>query len=189
MEDHGAEELCGDGGPFATEDGASEDFFLESGDLFEGDFDAQVAAGDHDAVGGVEDLVEVFEDGGEFEFGHDGDFGLRAEDFSCGEDVVGGSDEGDGDDIDIGLGDVLEIAVVFFGECFDGEFGVGDIDAFVGGEWSAADDAGVDIWLLDGFDEEFDGAVGEHDGGAGFDVLPELFVLAVDDGVVALDGE
>ena len=53
--------------------GAADDVLLDDGNFFGGHFDAEIAAGDHDAVGDFEDVVEVIDGLRLFELGDDRD--------------------------------------------------------------------------------------------------------------------
>lgn len=46
-------------------------FFLDSGNVLEGDFEAEVTAGDHDSIGGVDDFVNIAAGFGAFNFSDD----------------------------------------------------------------------------------------------------------------------
>src|SRR5690606_17553208 len=115
------------------------------GDAFAGDFDAEVAAGDHDAVEGVDDVLEGLSCLGFFDFGDDGEessfFGHDAVDVL---DVVAVADEGEGDDVGACAEGPAEVLDVFGGEGGDGDGGAGEVDAFVVGDEAAFGDAGVD---------------------------------------------
>ena len=99
--DHGLEHLGGGDDGLAVLGGAADDVLLDGGDFFGRDFDAEVAAGDHDAVGDFEDGVEVLDGLGLFELGDDPGVGVEGGEAVLDvADVVGGADEGDGDGVD-----------------------------------------------------------------------------------------
>ena len=99
--DHGFEHLGGGDDGLAILGGAADDVLLDGGDFFGRDFDAEIAARDHDAVGDFEDAVEMLDGLGLFELGDDPGVGLEGGEAVLDvANVVGGADEGDGDGVD-----------------------------------------------------------------------------------------
>ena len=96
--DHGFEHLGGGDDGLAIFSRAANDVLLDGGNFLGRNFDAEVAAGDHDAVGDFEDGVEMFDGLGLLEFSDDPTAGLEGVETAADvADVVGGADEGDGD--------------------------------------------------------------------------------------------
>ena len=172
--DHRLEHLRGGDDGFAVLGRAANDVLLKRGNFFGGNFDAEIAAGDHDGIGDFEDRVEVLDGLGLFELGDDPCVGVE-----CSEavlyvaDVVGGADEGDGDGVDALADSEDEVFFVFFGERRNVDGDTGQVDSLVLAEHAAVDDLAGDVDALDGFDAELDEAVGEEDARAGFEVLGE----------------
>ncbi len=93
------------------------------------DLDAQVAAGDHDGVGGFDDGLEISQAALVFDLGDDAGLGAemveqRAQD----QDVVAAADEGEGDEIDARGHADANVALVFFGEGGEIDVDAGQID-------------------------------------------------------------
>ena len=186
--DHRLEHLGGGDDGLAVLGGAADDVLLDGGDFFGRDFDAEIAAGDHDAVGDFEDGVEVLDGLGLFEFGDDPCVG-----FEGGEavldvaDVVGGADEGDGDGVDALADGEDEVFFVLLGERGDVDGDAGEVDALVLAEHAAVDDLADYVFAFDGLDAELDEAVGEEDAGAVFEVFGEGLEGGADEGGGAFD--
>ena len=159
-----------------------------SGNFFGGNFDAEIAAGDHDGVGDFEDAVEVLDGLGLFELGDDPGVGIeRGETVFDVADVVGGADEGDGDGVDALADGEDEVFLVLLGERWDVDGDAGEVDAFVFAEHAAVDDLAVDVAALDGLDAKLDEAVGEEDAGAAFEVFGEGLEGGADESGGAFD--
>lgn len=150
---------------------------LDDGDLFQGHFDAEVSAGDHDAVEGGDDVVDVFDCLGLFDLGDDGEasafFVHDAVDVF---DVASAADEGEGDDVGADAQGPAEVFDVFFGEGGYGDCDAGEVESLVVGDHAAFDDAGVDAGSVDGGDFEGDAAVVYEDAFARGDVSGEALV-------------
>lgn len=191
--DHRVEHLGGDDDGFGVALGEFDGALLDDGDLFEGHFDAEVAAGDHDAVEGGDDVVDVVDGLGLFDLGDDGEasafFVHDAVDVF---DVAAAADEGEGDDVGAGAQRPAEVVDVFFGEGGDGDGDAGEVEALVVGDHAAFDDGGVDAGAVDVGDFEGDAAVVDEDAFAGGDVGGEAFVggaAGVAVAVVVFDGD
>ena len=127
-----------------------DDVLLDGGNFFGRDFDAEVSAGDHDAVGDFEDGVEVLDGLGLFELGDDPGVGLEGgEALLDVADVVGGADEGDGDGVDALADGEDEVFLVLLGERGDLDGDAGEVDALLFAEHAAVDDLADDVFALD----------------------------------------
>ena len=123
---------------------------LDGGNFFRGHFDAEVAAGDHDAVGVFEDGFEVLDGLGFFELGDDPGFKAEGGDAEFDvADVFRGADEGDGDGVNAVLHAELEVLLIFLGEGGDADGDAGKVDALVLAEHAAVDDFAVDFFAGD----------------------------------------
>ena len=162
--------------------------FWTIGTCFEGHFDAEVAAGDHDAVEGGDDVVDVLDGLGLFDLGDDGEeAAFLAHDAVDVFDVAAAADEGEGDDVGAGAQGPAEVVLVLFGEGGDGDGDAGEVEALVVGDHAAFDDRGVDAGSVDGGDFEGDFAVVDEDAFAGGDVGGEAVVGGAADLAVAFD--
>lgn len=193
--DHRVEHLGGDDDGFGVALGEFDGSLLDDGDLFEGHFDAEVAAGDHDAVEGGDDFVDVLDGLRFFDLGDDGEasafFVHDAVDVF---DVAAAADEGEGDDVGAGAQGPAEVFDVLVGEGGDGDGDSGEVESLVVGDHAAFDDGGVDVGAFDGGDLEGDAAVVDEDAFAGGDVGGEAGVGGAAGVAVALvvfggDGE
>jgi hypothetical protein len=115
--DHRLEHLGGHDDRHLVAPGGLDHLLLDDGHALGGEFDAEVAASDHDAVGDLEDALEVIDGGGGLDLGDDGGGpppGLA--DLADKLHVVGGLDEGEGHVIDA-LGEAKgEVGLVFLGD-------------------------------------------------------------------------
>ena len=174
--DHRLEHLGGGDDRDTERHASADDLLLEVGDLGDVALVAQVPAGDHDGVGHVDDVVEGVDGGLGLDLGHDG--GVAGADLHR-LDLVGRSDEGRRDEVEIG-----------------GE-GVDQLDVAIGGnrhpeaarrecDTRAALDAPtvldlhdeVVVSLLDG--QQAHAAVSQHQRVADVDVLDDVDVVDVD---------
>lgn len=175
--DHRVEHLGGDDDGLGVALGELDGSLLDDRDLFQGHFDAEVAAGDHDAVEGGDDVVDVFDCLGLFDLGDDGEasafFVHDAVDVL---DVVAAADEGEGDDVGADAQGPAEVVDVFFGEGGYGDCDAGEVESLVVGDHAAFDDEGADAGAVDCGDFEGDAAVVYEDAFAGGDVGGEAFV-------------
>lgn len=175
--DHRVEHLGGDDDGLGVALGEFDGSLLDDGDLFEGHFDAEVAAGDHDAVEGGDDVVDVFDGLGLFDLGDDGESSVFfVHDAVDVFDVVSAADEGEGDDVGADAQGPAEVFDVLLGEGGDGDGDAGEVESLVVGDHAAFDDAGADVGSVDRGDFEGDAAVVHEDAFAGGDVFGEAFV-------------
>lgn len=186
--DHRVEHLGRDDDGLRVALGEFDGALLDDRDLFEGHFDAEVAAGDHDAVECGDDVVDVVDGLGFFHLGDDGEvaafFGHDAVDVF---DVASAADEGERDDVGSGAQGPAEVGFVLVGEGGDGDGDSGEVEALVVGDHAAFDDAGADAGSVDCGDFEGDFAVVDEDAFAGGDVLGEAVVGGSAGLAVALD--
>ena len=148
--DHRLEHLRGGDDGLAVLGGAADDVLLDGRDFLRRNFDAEVAAGDHDAVGDFEDGVEVLDGLRLFELGDDPGVGLEGGEAALDvANVVGGAHEGDGDGVDSLPMAKIEVFLVFLGERGHLDGDAGQVDALVLAEHAAVDDLADDVGALD----------------------------------------
>ena len=150
--------------------------FWIDGDLFDGDFDAEIAAGHHDAVGRREDLVEVLQRLGAFDLGDD-ERALperlrgRADRFEVGRAL----DEGLAHGVHaVGEGELEAVAVVG-GEGADAKIDARQVEAFPGAKLAARHHRAMDVGAFHPLDPQLDESVIEKELVAGFDHPRERF--------------
>ena len=145
--DHGVQHLGGGDDVLACPDGGLDHPLLEDGHLVGGDLHAQIAPGNHDAVGGGDDAVQIVHALPVLDFGDDAD-GLSAalvEESADLRHVGGPADEGGGDEVKVVLHGEAQVVPVPVGEGGQGDGHAGDVDALVVGEDAASDDGAVDV--------------------------------------------
>ena len=99
--DHRLQHLRGRDDRLAVLGGAANDVLLNGGNLFRRNFHAQIAARHHDAVGDLQNAVEVLDGLRLFELGDDPGFAAeRGNAVAHQAHIFGGADEGNGDGID-----------------------------------------------------------------------------------------
>ncbi len=122
--------------------GSAGDLLLPARHLFDRQFDAEVATRDHDAVGELQNLVELGESGRLFDLGHHA--GTPTHELAGLGDIIGPLNEGQGDPIHTDAGGKLEIAAILRGQGGHADDGVGKIEALARGEYAAIDNLGHD---------------------------------------------
>ena len=110
-----------------TPAGSLDDLFLHDRDDSRRGFDREVAARHHDAIGNVEDFIQVLDRFGPFQLGHNGDVLLFRIDLTNGltqgDDVGCRTNERGGDHVHFVFQAELKVAAVFFGEGGDVQSG------------------------------------------------------------------
>ena len=138
--DHRFQHLRGDDHRLAGAAGGAGDLLLDAGHLLERHLDAEVAAGDHQRVGELDDRGEALDRLRLLDLGQDA--GAAAGDLPDLGEILGALDEGERDPVDAGVERRLEVGAVLGGEGAEGEGGVGDADALAVGEPGADLDGG-----------------------------------------------
>ncbi len=152
--------------------GLARDLLLQAGDALNGHFDAEITAGNHEAVTGRDDGVEVVD--GRRLLDLDDDGGAVADDASGFEHVFMALHERERNPIGADGERAIEIGVIFFGQCADGEKRVGQADPLAGGERAAGDDLSCDAALGGALHAHPDLAVVEEQDVAGCDGFENL---------------
>lgn len=132
---HGLEHLSG------TDDGLALDVALGNhhllGDeyLGGGDLDTKVTTGNHDTVGGLQDLVKVVDTLLVLNLGNDLNLlTLLAEDITDALDVAAAADEGGEDHVNIVLDTEPQVADILLGQSGEVYVGTGQVDTLAGGD-------------------------------------------------------
>ena len=177
---HAFEHVRGDDDGFALAQAGFDDAPLDDGQFFVGNFDAEIAARDHDAVGFVDDFFEVFDGLLVFDLGDDERvrFGL-VEKFAQLKQVAGFAHEGQRDEIHAEFEAELHVGDVLGGERGQADFDAGQIDVAAAAEFAFGEDFALD--LVAGLGEHFhlDGAVVNEHHVADVDVVDEILVVHV----------
>ncbi len=152
--DHALEHLRGDDAGLAELAAGTDDAFLNERYLCKVHLDAEIAAGDHDTVGGIDDRIEILHGLGHLDLGDDGDPSAGAwcttlrrgaaharEPLSELNDIGGLTDKGEREKIEVvrdGPSGALPIPFGNRGRC---QAGIGQVDALVARDHPPHDDA------------------------------------------------
>ncbi len=129
---------------------------------------AEIAAGDHHAIGCLENFFELIECLGLFQFGDHGNIAVVSRDDLLGSsDIGGGTHERESYYVNAVFKAKFKVLAVFGGKRRNGEGGAGQVNALVLAEKAAVDDLTFDFASTDAHDTKFDQAVGEQDAGIG----------------------
>ncbi len=121
--------------------GQTHEPFLNDGDLFDRDLDAEIPAGDHDPVRRLEDLIDPIQGPGSLDLGNDERMVIEVLGrFANGVDVRPGLDKGLTDRIDAVFRGELQALVVALGKGADAEIDARQVEPFAGPEFSADQD-------------------------------------------------
>ena len=158
---HGVQHLGGGDDLLAGQIGLFDEFLLDDRDLFQGNFYAQVAAGHHDAVGHVDNLVDIPYAVNIFNLGDDADIVIphafqKSAHF---QNIIGGAGEGSSDKVEVLLHGKFQVLAVLFAGEGQGELDAGDVDALTGRYRAAVDHAADNIRVGVGLHSQLDQAV------------------------------
>ena len=163
--DHGVQHLGGGDDGLAGHGGSLDHLLLEDGHLLSGDLHAQVAAGNHDAVGCLDDLLQVVHALAVLNLGDDADV-VAAVLVQAGADVLhvaGLPDEGSGDEVEVVLSGELQVLLVLLSEGGQQDVDIGDVDGLIVGQGAAVLHDADDLLALDLLDQQVDQAVVHQD--------------------------
>ena len=184
---HGVEHLRGGDDGLVGRVALGDDFLLDVRNELGLNLDAQVATGDHDAVGSLENLVKVLDAQGALDLREDRHV-LAAVLAAQLADVLDGlavADEGGRDVVDV-LGEAeQDVLTVALGDGGQGDVDVGDVDALALADKAVVEDDAVHVLAVDGLDLEANQAVVDQDDGALLSLRRELLVVEGDVGGVA----
>ena len=142
--------------------GAVNDVFLDGRDLLRRDFDSQIAAGHHDAIGNLQNVVEMLDSLGFFEFGDDPGFETESRNSIAHQaHVLSGADKGNRNGIDAILECEFKILGVLLCEGRNAHQNTGQVYTFVFTQHAAIDDVAGNIVSKHLVNTQFDQTVGE----------------------------
>ena len=143
--DHTFEHVGGDDDRFHGGNTLFENPALDNRKLFIGAFDAEVATGNHDGIGGGDDPEDIFD--GELVFDLGDDFHIPSivliEEITEGDDVVGVANKGEGDPIDPSFKSDEKIGGILFGDGGEIDADAGQIDVSAIAQGAGGEDAAV----------------------------------------------
>jgi hypothetical protein len=179
---HRLQHLRGANAKLAGDVALGDHHLLGEGDLLGGDLHAEVAASDHDAVGVLEDIVEVAHALLVLNLGDDLDVftAVFVEELSNHLDVVAALDEGHGDVVHlVHAGEFLDVFDVLLLEDVELDLDAGQVTVLALAEFLGVDDFALEVLLVDDLDNlDDDGSIGEEQAVAGLDALAQLGVGA-----------
>ena len=186
--DHGFEHLGGDDDGQEGASGGFDDAPLEDGNLGRPGFDAEVAAGDHDAIGDGDDLLQ-FVDGGEgFDLGDEGDFAAGGMHGGGGfGQIAGAADEREGEEVEAVADGEADVLAILSGHGGQAHAGAGRVESGASGEQAAAAHGGANAIAVNLLDEQVEFAVAQVDAAADFDLIDEGGVGTTDGQAVAIE--
>ena len=137
---------------------------LDGRNIFRRHFNAQIAAGDHDGVGGLQDGVQMFDGLGLFELGDDpGKAPVGGHSIAHQVDIFGRADKGDCNGIDAIFQGEIQIDIIFGGKRGHAHKNAGKVDALVFAQLASVYDLADDIVVHNLFDAQLDEAIREED--------------------------
>ena len=183
---HGLKHLRRDNDGFARRVAFLDDVLLNDRDVFSGNFDAEIAARNHDPVGDRNDLIDVVNAGFVFDLGNDLHVSAvlldqRANFF----DVVGALNEGRGNEVHIVFDAEDDILLVLFADGGKTESNARGSDAFSCAHLAAVQDRGDDVLIFDLIDENLNETVAEQEFIAGLNFGVKFFVADGDVSFIA----
>ena len=188
--DHGIEHLRRGDDRFGRHVALVDELLLEHRHLFHIDFHAQIAARDHDAVGNLEDFVEVVHAHAVFDLGEDLHMAAAVvgAELAEGQHVAGAADEGRGDQVDALLNAEDDVAAILLADGGHLQIDVRHGNALAAAEHAAVDHAAHDVRAArDLLDVQRDQAVVDQDSVAGVHQLNHPRIGDGDLRFVALD--
>ena len=192
--DHAFEHVRGDDDGFADAQAGFDDAALDDGQFLVRDFDAEIAARDHDAVGFAHDGFQVGDGLLVLDFGDDERRGLSLlEQFPQLQQVAGFADERKRDEIHAHFEAEPDVLDVLGGERGQADFDAGQIDVAAAAEFAFGEHFALDLVAGLGEHLHFDGAVVNEHHVADVDVVDEIGVVHVHGALLlaafAADGE
>ena len=150
------------------------------------DLHPEVAARDHDGVGGIDDGIEMFDGLGALDLGDNAALapGLTQA-LPRQVHVLGAAQEGDGDVIGADGGGEADVVLVLVGQRRGRETAALLVDALVVGEFAAVHHVAMDVRADHRLDQQLDGPVVEQQGVARGDVLDQFRVCGTDAPLIA----
>ncbi|MDB6124928.1 MAG: cation transport ATPase [Pedosphaera sp.] len=179
---HAFEHVGGDNDGTANVQAGLYDATLDDGKFFVGDFDAEVATGNHNAVGSADDGFEIFDGFLVFNLGDDhGVVELRfAHELFEFAHILGATDEREGDVIDSEFKAELDVGDVFFRESGKADFDAGEVDMATAAELAIGKDFAFNLVAVFGEDFHLNGTIVHEHNVAYVDVVDEPGVIDVD---------
>ena len=165
---HRFEHLGGDDHRLVVAAGAIDELPLHGGDLLRRQLDAEIAAGHHDAVGRLEDCVDVGERLGPLDLRDDVHVvAVAGHQLPERLAVRSAAHEGQAQEVDSELEGEARVGVVLVREAGRGQRALGQVDSLAVLQPASSRDEAVNLAFFDLLDFELQGPVGEQDGVAG----------------------
>src|SRR5699024_4535071 len=177
VDDHGIQHLGGGDADLAGAHGAVDQVLLDRRDLRKVDLDAHIAAGDHDAVGDRQDLVDVVDAFLVFDLGDNAHRAVvLVQQVADLHDVLRIAGEAGGDQVKALFDAEQNVVAVTLAHVGHRQMNAGYVNAFFGFDDAVVLHGAVDIGVGDLVDLQLDQAVVQHDAAAGLHVMRQVFV-------------
>src|SRR5208282_1208852 len=177
---HAFEHVRGDDDGFADPQARFDDAALDDGQFLIRDFDAEVAARDHDAVGFLHDGFQVGDGLLVFDFGDDERVEpARLEKFPQLKQIAGFADERKGDQVHARFESEPDVLDVLGGERGQADFDAGQVDVAAAAQFAGRENFTLDLVAVLGEHLHFDGAVVNEHHVADVDVVDKIGVVHV----------
>jgi hypothetical protein len=154
---------------------------LDDGQFLVGHLDAEIAAGDHEAIAGGDDFLEIADRELVFDLGHDADLAVAFAQQAAQELDVGGlAHERHGNEVHVAFEGQLEVEVILFGQRGKVDLHAGQVDVASAAERTGGQVAADELVrpaLFHGLHPEI--AVIDNDDPADFDIVDQLRVIDV----------
>ena len=161
---------------------------LDGRDLGKVDLNAHIAAGNHDAVGHGQNLVDVVDALLVLDLRDDADLGVvLVQDVANIHNVLRVAGKAGGDQVKALLDTKQNIARVALAHIRHGQMHAGNVDALLGLDGAVIADGAGNIGIADFINAQLDQAVIQHDAAAGLDIVGQVLVGDGADLVGALD--
>ena len=187
VDDHGIQHLGSGNADLTGAHGAVDQVLLDGRDLGKVDLNAHIAAGNHDAVGHSQNLVDVVDALLVLDLRDDADLGVvLVQDVADIHNVLRVAGKAGGDQVKALLDTKKNIARVALAHIRHGQMHAGDVDALLGLDDAVIADRADNVGVADLVNAQLDQTVVQHDPATGLDVVGQLLVSDGADFVRAL---
>ena len=188
VDNHGIQHLGSGNADLTGAHGAVDQVLLDGRDLGKVDLNAHIAAGNHDAVGHGQNLVDVVDALLILDLRDDADLGVvLVQNVADVHNVLRVAGKAGGDQVKALLDTKQNIARVALAHIRHGQMHAGNVDALLGLDGAVIADGAGNIGIADFINAQLDQAVIQHDAAAGLDVVGQVLVGDGADLVGALD--
>ena len=178
---HGFEHLGGDDNRFVMDACQLDQITLDQWHLLGRQLDAQIATGHHNAVGLLQDAVDVGHRLGLFDLGDDRDRAVQFFQVALqGLDIAGIAHKAERHIVGTQFGGQRRIVTILAGKGRYRQFAAGQIHPLVVAQHATADNPAMHLTLFDGLDRQLKITIVQQDAFAGLNVFVQIAVLGGD---------